>query len=731
MTAINTCYFCNHTFTQKHNLEKHLNNKKCKSKLLNNWDELNAMLQESQVEKIQLQTLQTLQELQVEKIQELQEIQEIKEIQLKFDSIFQGRKSEIRITQDKYISIFDFIRVVSGQDNPRKIWSGILQKHKNEILEFFEKRKFPGSQKLTPVINVQGIIKLLSWLPGELDKQFRSKSAETIIRYLGGDLTLQKIEEIQEIQVEREIQVEEIQVEEIQEIQVEEIQEIQVEQIQEIQEEQIQEIQVEQIQLKFDGIFQGRESEIRITQDKKISVFDFIRVVGGQKNPKSTWERLQEKYRNEVVPFCDHFNFSGQGQKLTPVINVQGMVKLLFWLPGELAKQFRSKSAETMIRYLGGDLTLLELHIEKIQEIQLQTPQELQVEKIQLKFDGIFQGRESEIRITQDKKISVFDFIKVVGGQENPRDTWNNIKKKYKKEVVEFLDNLKFPGAGQKLTPVVNVQGMVKLLFWLPGELAKQFRSKSAETMIRYLGGDLTLIDEIKAIDNEHRINPNNIAQVFRNEVNNNSLLNFNQVNNSKQLLSHFGSKTNVLYMLQFYLNEKWYLKFGIVNVRPFFERFNEHLSELGPDLCVMDVFQSPDITLIESEHKSTIFFKQHKSILPKKNGLGNHTEIYELSETLTYQMIQNEILKVAGERITDPPPSYSKAIESSELTKQIECVEITKQKQIECVEMTKQKQIECVEMTKQCEIELKKLQVEFEMKKLEFEMMKYNSKFA
>lgn len=45
---------------------------------------------------------------------------------------------------------------------------------------------------------------------------------------------------------------------------------------------------------------------------------------------------------------------------------------------------------------------------------------------------------------------------------------------------------------------------MVKLLFLLPGETAKQFRNKSAETMIRYLGGDLTLIDEIKKIDQEH-----------------------------------------------------------------------------------------------------------------------------------------------------------------------------------------------------------------------------------
>jgi hypothetical protein len=44
--SIFICHFCNHNFTQKHNLEKHLNDKKCKSKLLNNWDELNCLLDE-------------------------------------------------------------------------------------------------------------------------------------------------------------------------------------------------------------------------------------------------------------------------------------------------------------------------------------------------------------------------------------------------------------------------------------------------------------------------------------------------------------------------------------------------------------------------------------------------------------------------------------------------------------------------------------------------------------
>jgi hypothetical protein len=475
---------------------------------------------------------------------------------------------------------------------------------------------------------------------------------------------------------------------------------------------EIEEIQPEiEQQLTFDGIFKGRESEIRITPDKMISVFDFIKVVGGQTNPKQTWKNIQKNHSKElgIVAKC-HYSQFGKTKK-TPVINVQDMVKLLFLLPGEMAKQFRSKSAETMIRYLGGDINDLKC-LEEIKEIQPENEQ-------QLTFDGIFKGRESEIRITPDKMISVFDFIKVVGGQINPRKTWADILKNHKEEVVTFCYNLQFPGSGQSKTPVVNVQGMVKLLFWLPGEMAKQFRSKSAETMIRYLGGDLTLIDEIKAIDQMHVENPNNIAQVFREEVNETNRLNYDQINHSKELLSHFGSKTEIFYMLLFSLAECWYLKFGIVNLRCFYERYNEHVIEFGPDICVVDAFQSPDVTKIESEHKNSVFFKQHSIKLPKKSGTGNHVEIYQLSETLTYNKIKQEILKTANDRITDPPPSYTSIENSSELTKQIEAKEKSEQER----EKTKQKQLELDQEHEKT----KQKQLEFEIKKLEYEMMKFN----
>src|SRR6185437_785220 len=93
--------------------------------------------------------------------------------------------------------------------------------------------------------------------------------------------------------------------------------------------------------LMFDGIFQGREREIRITPDRKwVSAIDVISVVGGQKNPKSVWERIKNSV-SEVVAFCDRVKFSGPGQKDTPVINAKGLVILLQHIPGDLARQFR------------------------------------------------------------------------------------------------------------------------------------------------------------------------------------------------------------------------------------------------------------------------------------------------------------------------------------------------------------------------------------------------------
>ena len=40
---------------------------------------------------------------------------------------------------------------------------------------------------------------------------------------------------------------------------------------------------------------------------------------------------------------CD-FQFPGQGQREQPVITLEGALKLITWLPGNMAKDYRSKA---------------------------------------------------------------------------------------------------------------------------------------------------------------------------------------------------------------------------------------------------------------------------------------------------------------------------------------------------------------------------------------------------
>jgi hypothetical protein len=96
---------------------------------------------------------------------------------------------------------------------------------------------------------------------------------------------------------------------------------------------------------------------IRRTPDGRCSVYDFIAVVGEQKNPRQAWERLIERYP-EVVPKCDNFKFPGRGQRETPVTDREGWAYILGLLPGVVGRKYREESANLVVRYLDGDIKL-------------------------------------------------------------------------------------------------------------------------------------------------------------------------------------------------------------------------------------------------------------------------------------------------------------------------------------------------------------------------------------
>lgn len=114
-----------------------------------------------------------------------------------------------------------------------------------------------------------------------------------------------------------------------------------------------------------------------------------------------------------------------------------------------------------------------------------------------MKFpEGIFAGKEP--RITNEY-VSVLDILVATtnSSKDASRKILQRLKETYGEEVVTILSQHKFPGPGQRETPCVNAKGLVKLLMLIPGKLAQEFRNQTADIMLRYLGGDTSLILQV------------------------------------------------------------------------------------------------------------------------------------------------------------------------------------------------------------------------------------------
>jgi hypothetical protein len=125
-------------------------------------------------------------------------------------------------------------------------------------------------------------------------------------------------------------------------------------------------------------------------------------------------------------------------------------------------------------------------------------------------FGEEFSG--SCIRKTNDTppKISILDLIAAVTGTVNPSRAWADLSKRFAEEDIRVsYDFAKFAGQGQTDTPVTNAAGVVIIINALGGARAAKFCQKFADTLIRYLGGDETLIAEIRSIREAQEQLPN------------------------------------------------------------------------------------------------------------------------------------------------------------------------------------------------------------------------------
>jgi hypothetical protein len=134
--------------------------------------------------------------------------------------------------------------------------------------------------------------------------------------------------------------------------------------------------------------------------------------------------------------------------------------------------------------------------------------------------DELFKGCKIRYTTEDPKRVSVYDIIKAITGVVNPRDAFAKLQQEKKELVGEFY-KLQFNGAGERPTPVCTVPQMIELINVLPGTRATRFRSAGAKVLVRFLGGDDSLVEELRenaermeAIAHEGQSNPMNAFEL-------------------------------------------------------------------------------------------------------------------------------------------------------------------------------------------------------------------------
>ena len=112
------------------------------------------------------------------------------------------------------------------------------------------------------------------------------------------------------------------------------------------------------------------DGEIRITPDGQPSVFDMIKILGGQKNPTAVWVRLVSSHP-EVATKTSYFQFHGQGQRPTPVAkDKEAAFYIIGLLPGMVGRKYREHSAKLLVKWLENPAGLVGDLAEQLEEDQ-------------------------------------------------------------------------------------------------------------------------------------------------------------------------------------------------------------------------------------------------------------------------------------------------------------------------------------------------------------------------
>ena len=111
---------------------------------------------------------------------------------------------------------------------------------------------------------------------------------------------------------------------------------------------------------------------IRITPDKQPSLIDAISIITRKnKNDSSTvWRRIELEIQSRGMQTnCLHAIFPGHGRDTPVAKDLKTLIQVIFMLPGREASLVRQAAAEVFIRFMGGDLSLIQ-DVQRMNDVQ-------------------------------------------------------------------------------------------------------------------------------------------------------------------------------------------------------------------------------------------------------------------------------------------------------------------------------------------------------------------------
>ena len=118
-------------------------------------------------------------------------------------------------------------------------------------------------------------------------------------------------------------------------------------------------------------------------------------------------------------------------------------------------------------------------------------------------------------------RVSIIDVIRTITGTSPTESshTFRRLQDTFP-EVGQIVSNFRFPGRGQRDTPVTDAEGITQIIMLLPGRAAAVARQSAANVVVRYLGGDVSLVREIMANRNmQAQLEPDHPASIFGQSV--------------------------------------------------------------------------------------------------------------------------------------------------------------------------------------------------------------------